>query len=175
MARNVEIKARVPDPVALRRRVEAVADSGPQLIKQEDVFFRCHRGRLKLRRLSDGTAELIHYRRPDASEPTTSDYCKVGCFDPAPMRTALERALGVRGVVRKRRHVYRVGQTRIHLDDVGALGHFLELEVVLSDTDSVADGLRLARELMSRLGVREEHLVAESYIDLIEEVEGRGR
>ncbi len=168
MARNVEIKARVPDPEDLRRRVEALADSGPLRIEQEDVFFRCDRGRLKLRRLSDGRAELIHYQRVDATGPTTSDYWKVSCTDPGPLRTALERALEVRGVVRKRRSVYRVGQTRIHLDHVETLGHFLELEVVLSETDQAADGLRLAREVMTRLGVRDEQLVAEAYIDLVE-------
>ena len=47
------------------------------------------------------------------------------------MKTILEQILPVTGSVRKRRLVYHVGQTRVHLDRVEGLGDFLELEVVL--------------------------------------------
>ena len=33
------------------------------------------------------------------------------------------------GIVKKRRLLYLVGQTRVHCDDVEGLGHFMELEV----------------------------------------------
>jgi hypothetical protein len=62
--------------------------------------------------------------------------------------------LGVVGVVRKTRTLYLVGQTRVHLDEVEGLGPFLELEVVLAPGQSAADGERIARDLMGRLGVR---------------------
>ena len=39
--------------------------------------------------------------------------------------------MGVRGVVKKERWLYMVGQTRVHVDDVQGLGHFMELEVSL--------------------------------------------
>jgi len=44
-------------------------------------------------------------------------------------QTALGLALGIKGVVRKRRVVYMIGQTRVHLDQVEGLGYFMELEV----------------------------------------------
>jgi adenylate cyclase class IV len=50
MKRNVEIKARVSDLAAVRQIVERLADSGPMELEQEDTFFACPRGRLKLRR-----------------------------------------------------------------------------------------------------------------------------
>ena len=36
---------------------------------------------------------------------------------------------GSLGVVKKHRMVYMVGQTRVHIDEVEGLGHYLELEV----------------------------------------------
>ena len=55
MARNVEIKARVGDVAGLVARVAAIADDGPIELRQDDTFFACPRGRLKLRVL-DGRA-----------------------------------------------------------------------------------------------------------------------
>lgn len=37
----------------------------------------------------------------------------------------------VKGVVKKRRLLYLVGQTRVHCDEVDGLGRFMELEVCL--------------------------------------------
>ena len=67
MARNIEIKARVPDMAALTERVADLADDGPTQIYQFDTFFRCDTGRLKLRKFSDSHGELIFYRRADES------------------------------------------------------------------------------------------------------------
>jgi len=85
------------------------------------------------------------------------------------MREALLRALGVRGVVEKRREVFMAGQTRIHLDEVRGLGSFLELEVVLTPGQSVEAGELIARDLMEQLGVSAESLESAAYIDLLEE------
>src|SRR5207237_393569 len=46
-ARNVEIKARVADPAALRARVAARASAPPRLIGQTDTFFAVAPGRLR--------------------------------------------------------------------------------------------------------------------------------
>ena len=61
MPRNIEIKARVDDLDALAARVAAIATSGPTAIAQDDTFFPCPAGRLKLRELADGTGQLIFY------------------------------------------------------------------------------------------------------------------
>jgi len=167
MARNVEIKARVDRPARLRERVEAMADQGPVRILQEDVFFRCDSGRLKLRKLPGGEAELIHYQRDDSTEPRESDYVKTDLAEPGRVEEALARALGVIGRVRKEREVFLRGRTRIHLDRVEGLGDYLELEVVLSPEESIEAGVATARRLMRELEITPEQVVDQAYIDLL--------
>jgi adenylate cyclase len=169
MGRNVEIKARVDDLEALRKRVEGLADSGPSTVTQKDTFFHSRRGRLKLRERSDGVAELIYYARANATEAKESSYLKVPCPQPEDILQALASALGIRGHVRKKRMVYLYGPTRIHLDSVEGLGEFVELEVVLAAEGGIEDGISVAHSLMARLGIDPDDLVEESYIDLIEE------
>ena len=76
MARNVEIKARLPAPSVARVTANALAlATAPALdLQQDDSFYACAQGRLKLRRFADGTAELIAYQRQDLPGPKTSDY-----------------------------------------------------------------------------------------------------
>lgn len=167
MPRNVEIKARVIDPEQLRIRVKDIADGGPLLLTQDDTFFKCPNGRLKLRVFSESEGQLIAYQRPDSPDPALSDYIIAPTSSPEPLREALERALGFQGRVRKKRIVYFVGATRVHLDDVEGLGHFMELEVVLSENETVADGIGVAKEIMARLGIEEEHLIEKAYVDLL--------
>jgi adenylate cyclase class IV len=63
MARNVEVKARVTSLVGIESRARLIATDGPVDIDQDDTFFACSRGRLKLRQFGDGRPELIHYFR----------------------------------------------------------------------------------------------------------------
>jgi adenylate cyclase class IV len=44
----------------------------------------------------------------------------------------------------------------------------MELEVVLRDGQSDAEGQTIAKELMTRLGVRKEDLLEGAYMDLLE-------
>jgi len=168
MNRNVEIKAKVADLAALREQVRGLADEGLVMLKQEDTFFHCARGRLKLRQLVDSTdAELIYYERPDAAGPKESRYFVHRTSDPHGLRTALSAALGVVGVVRKRRTVYLLGPTRVHLDEVEGLGDFVELEVVLQPDQDTSDGVAIAEDLMQKLGIAPIQLVDKAYIDLL--------
>ncbi len=170
MNRNVEIKARAGDLQAIRTHVEPLADHGPTVLEQEDIFFTCARGRLKLRRFGgEAEAELIYYERSDSIQPKESHYLVHRTADPDGLRGVLAAALGVRGGVRKRRTLYLVGRTRVHLDEVDGLGDFLELEVVLRPEESAADGISLAHDLMERFGIGQADLVTGAYIDLIEQ------
>jgi len=70
--------------------------------------------------------------------------------------------------VKKTRYLYLVGQTRVHLDDVEGLGQFMELEVVMREGQSDAEGQAIAEELMSRLRVERGDLIEGAYMDLLE-------
>jgi predicted adenylyl cyclase CyaB len=167
MPTNIEIKARVRDLAGLRSRAEALSDMPVQVIPQEDTFFHVPNGRLKLRLLRSDLAQLVYYERPDQDGPKRSNYHIFETRDPEGLKTALSLALGVHGVVRKRRFLYLVGQTRIHLDEVEGLGQFMELEVVLRDGQSDVEGQSIAEDLMTRLGILREDLVEGAYIDLL--------
>jgi len=167
MARNVEIKARVDDLARVEARARGLADQGPFELEQDDTFFACPHGRLKLRELAADRGELIFYQRPDVEGPKPSSYFICPTTSPSVLRETLGRALGVVGRVRKHRRLYLARETRIHLDQVAGLGSFLELEVVLADTQSVAEGERIAHRLMSELGVLEADLVRGAYVDLL--------
>ncbi len=173
MARNIEIKARIDDMDVLSRRVAALADQGPTEIEQDDTFFVCANGRLKLRIFGDRTGELIFYRRADESGPKESFYLRSPTAAPDDLHETLTLAYGQAGRVRKRRTVFLVGRTRVHLDRVEGLGDFLELEVVLKDGEPPDVGVREAEELLGPLGLGAGQLVRGAYVDL-EERDGVG-
>jgi len=169
MARNIEIKARVADPAALRKRAAALADQGPIEIAQDDTFFKCPAGRLKLRAFSNSSGELIFYKRSDEQGPKESFYIRTPTAEPDTLRQALTLAYGEVGRVRKQRTLFLVGRTRIHLDKVERLGDFMELEVVLGEGESAEVGVREADDLMNRLGVEPSQLIDRAYVDLLRE------
>lgn len=167
MARNIEIKARIESIAAVMPRAAAIADTGPIEIAQDDTFFRCDSGRLKLRAFSKEAGELIFYRRTDQRGPKESFYLRSPTSAPETLRESLSQAYGQSGRVQKHRTLFLVGRTRVHLDDVRGLGHFLELEVVLEDGEPADAGAREAQNIMARLGVEPSQLVEGAYVDLL--------
>jgi predicted adenylyl cyclase CyaB len=165
--RNIEIKARLHSPQKQRRLATELADQPVEVLRQTDTFFNALSGRLKLREFGDGTGELIAYHRPDTTEPTCSQYTICPTTDPPLLLKALNQSLGILGVVTKTRRLVMRGQTRVHLDEVEGLGHFLELEAVLRPGQTEAEGHVMARQLMASLAVRDEDLIACAYIDLL--------
>jgi predicted adenylyl cyclase CyaB len=167
MPTNIEIKARASAWDRQHRLAQQLCGSSAQRIAQEDVFFHAQSGRLKLRIFSPATGELIRYSRPDIFGPKLSDYAISRTDDPAGLRRVLAAALGIRGVVRKQRDLYLTGQTRIHFDNVEGLGQFIELEVVLQDSQRREDGVQIAEDLMGGLEIRPDDLVEGAYVDLL--------
>ena len=110
---------------------------------------------------------MIYYQREDAAGPKPSHYLIAPTTDPEALKAILTSVLQVVGVVRKRRWLYLVGQTRVHLDDVEGLGEFVELEVVLRPDQPEAEGVGIAKDLMARLGITAQQLVEAAYIDLL--------
>jgi predicted adenylyl cyclase CyaB len=168
MPSNIEIKARIRDFDKIRRRAEELCNTPVEVIPQEDTFFNAPNGRLKLRVLSQNRGQLIYYSRPDQEGPKRSDYHISLTSDPENLKRVLGLAYGIRGVVRKTRYLYLVDQTRVHLDDVDGLGQFMELEVVMREGQSDAEGQAIAEGLMTALGVERSDLLEGAYMDLLE-------
>ncbi len=168
MPANIEIKARARDFGEIMSRAEKLSDTPVEVIPQEDTFFNAPQGRLKLRVLAPDQGQLIYYTRPDQEGPKRSDYHIAYTADPENLKRVLELTYGIRGAVKKTRYLYLVGQTRVHLDDVEGLGHFMELEVVMQDGQSDAEGQEIAEGLMASLGVERSDLLDGAYMDLIE-------
>lgn len=174
MPKNIEIKARVRDAAALEAAVRGLHPGAPQVIPQEDVFFACPEGLLKLRILAPDAGQLVHYARAAGTGPRPSRYALAPTSDPAALRRLLAGVLGERGVVRKVRRLFLVGQTRVHLDRVEGLGDFLELEVVLREGQPEAEGVAVAEGLMRALGVAPGDLLGNTYFELLRERNAAG-
>jgi predicted adenylyl cyclase CyaB len=168
MPQNVEIKAVVRDLAGLEAIAATLADSGAgELLQQHDIFFPSARGRLKMR-MVNGAGQLIYYERADEAGPKTSTFEIAPVADFGAMRTTLLAALGgALGEVKKRRMLYLVGQTRVHVDRVEGLGDYMELEVCLAEGQSEAAGMAIAHELKDKLGVAEADLMTGAYTDML--------
>ena len=165
---NIEIKAHAREFEEIRRKAESLSDTPCEVIKQEDTFFNTPSGRLKLRVLAPERAQLIWYTRPNQEGPKRSDYEIFETDNPEKLKSVLSSAYGIRGIVRKTRYLYLVGQTRVHLDDVEDLGKFMELEVVLREGQSDSEGQSIAEHLMIKLGVSRSDLIEGAYMDMAE-------
>jgi predicted adenylyl cyclase CyaB len=168
MPANIEIKARVHDFMSLKQKAEQLSDTPCQVIPQEDIFFNCPQGRIKLRELGPQHGQLVYYVRQDITGPKHSEYKIFETKDPESLKVILTEAFGIRGVISKVRYLYLAGQTRIHLDDVKGLGTFMELEVVLRPNQTDAEGQAIAENLMQRLGIQKGDLIETAYMDMLE-------
>jgi homotetrameric cytidine deaminase len=166
--RNIELKARDPQPARTLELALGLGAKDRGEIVQRDTYFRqAARGRLKLREQDPGDDELIQYRRADSSGARESDYRRVPVADAPALRDALGAALGTLVVVDKRRRLLIHENVRIHLDEVEGLGSFLELEAVAAPgADLAAEHGKVAR-LREQLEVGDDALVPESYSDLL--------
>jgi len=167
MPSNIEIKAKIENFSAKKQIAESLTNHQCQIIIQEDIFFNCKNGRLKLRILSGTHGELIYYERPDVPAIKQSNYVISKTDNPYQLKEILSKAFDVKVIVKKKRHLFLVNQTRIHLDEVEELGNFLELEVVIEPHQDTAEGYLIVKELMEILNIDESDLISKAYADLI--------
>ncbi|WP_293931736.1 class IV adenylate cyclase [Iodobacter sp.] len=167
MARNIEIKARIANIAVLIPILESLSHTAPIDITQDDTFFACENGRLKLRAFPDGSGQLIFYRRANQLGPKESFYVLSSTAEPDALREVLAYSNGKIGRVEKQRTLYQCGRTRVHLDRVKKLGDFLELEVVLAENETAAKDQAEAQQLMAKLGIQTEQLIECAYLDLL--------
>ena len=169
-SRNLELKARYADHASAEAKLQKLGATREWSLRQVDTYFVVPRGRLKLREQQGrAVAELIAYDRPNETAVRASDYQLVPVPDPAALKLALTRTLGVRVVVAKRRTLWMWHNVRIHLDQVESLGTFLEFEAVLPSPDE-PDGPSRERldQLTGLLHISDADRIGGSYSDLLE-------
>jgi adenylate cyclase class IV len=165
LMRNLEFKARDPDPRATQARACA---AGAELwgdLRQTDTYFRVARGRLKLRETPSFPSELIFYERDEDGPDRPSDYLVARGSEGAALAEVLRQALGETVVVRKRRTLLLLDTVRIHLDNVDTLGSFVEIEVPVTETEAAARDQMDA--LVRALSFSRADCIRTSYADLV--------
>ncbi|XP_044735991.1 uncharacterized protein LOC123298142 [Chrysoperla carnea] len=172
-ARNIEMKATLDNVAEKLEIIKGLADTEGKIIKQFDTFYNVQEGRLKLRKFEDKTdepiAELIFYVRPNATGAKLCNYKKMDVDSKTydSLNGILSASLGVQGTVSKKRLLFLIGQTRVHVDEVDGLGSFIELETVLDATQSIEEGHQILKELMSKLKIDTKKCLEVSYNDML--------
>jgi adenylate cyclase class IV len=176
---NLEFKARLRNAERIHAVLAHHQIPLAATLRQTDTYFHAPSGRLKLREIDGEAAQLIFYQRPDRAEIKRSDYLIAPVASASALREALGAAYGIRSVVKKIRELYwlprkfgaHAGRAapdliRLHLDEVEARGHFLEIEVILHERESPQLVEREAEFWLREFGITPDDLIAESYADL---------
>lgn len=164
--KNLEIKVPAPDLPAIAALARAAGARSIATLHQTDTFYQAARSFLKLRVIRDGSSELIAYKRPRHASSRTSTYRLYPTDDPGRLKSVLDMSLTPLVEVRKSRALWRLHETRIHLDTVESLGTFVELE---TEAESRADVEVRAEheEIIEALGLDRSTAIAGTYAELL--------
>jgi adenylate cyclase, class 2 len=86
------------------------------------------------------------------------------------LKAALEKATGIKQVVKKKREIYYIGNVKFHIDEVEGLGHFMEIEagnVLINKTKEELQ--QQCNFYLKEFGIKEEDFIAVSYSDMLPE------
>ncbi|MFI5133635.1 MAG: class IV adenylate cyclase [Chitinophagales bacterium] len=134
---------------------------------QTDTYFNVQQGRLKLRE-GDIENNLIFYERENQSGPKSSHFHLIKVGDPQGLKEVLEKSIGVKVVVKKKREIYYIRNVKFHIDDVPGLGSFVEIEAGNVFADFSKEKLQKQCDFyVKEFGIRDEDLISESYSDML--------
>ncbi len=165
MPTNLEIKAKISNPNEAIEIAEKLPAQFAGILIQTDIYYNSPNGRFKLREFKDGKSELIFYIRDEDSKYRLSDYHTKEISESSDLKLIFEKALGVKGIVIKKRNLFIYQGIRIHIDEVESLGNFIEFEIPM--TSNREEASKVMNFLLQKFSVQEMALVQHSYIDLI--------
>jgi predicted adenylyl cyclase CyaB len=127
---NLEHKHRAKNFPGIRKTLTQLGAKKIVVKKQKDYFFNVpNNGRMKLR-LENKTQWLIFYKRPDfTNKKGTEAKIELYKVKDKQLLSFLKKSLGVIGIVKKRREVWRLDNTVFHLDQVKGAGNIFEIEL----------------------------------------------
>ena len=167
MRKNLEIKVRIKNSDKVRKLAKEFCKGKKHealIQKQEDIYYKVGKGRLKLRIIDGKKGNLIHYYRGNKESKRVSEYTIAETDTPAAMDSILSSLYGKLVTVRKTREIFITGNIRIHIDSVNGLGKFLEFEVIFS---SIAKAKKDMKKLIEYFMLDEKQFIKVSYSDLL--------
>ncbi|KAK0394477.1 hypothetical protein QR680_000761 [Steinernema hermaphroditum] len=170
--KSITMKARVADLGAMSETIFTLTDSQGESAAQEDIYFNVANGHMKLRinHPSNHYGTLIHYKNNYRSGINISEARVTTIDDVEPIRNTLGTALGILGITEKERRVYVKDNVRINLDEVDKLGLYVYIEVFTNAQD-VSAPMKSIMDIQKQLGIPDKDVIAQSYIDMLLEVE----
>lgn len=164
---NYEFKARCSDIEKLELKLKEMNPLFIGTDHQVDTYFNIDNGRLKLR---EGNIEnsLIHYNRTNTAGAKQSDVTLYQHQPNKNLKSVLEKALGIKVVVDKKRKIYFIENVKFHFDVVNELGSFVEVEAIDHDGSIGIEKLKQQCDYYIQLfEITEDQFIAESYSDLL--------
>lgn len=165
---NVEIKARCFHPEKVKAFLLSAGADFKGTDYQKDTYFNVQQGRLKLRQ---GNIEnnLIYYNRPNIEGPKQSDFSLLPVIDGAALEAFLIKALGQKVVVEKTREIYFIENVKFHLDNLTALGSFVEIEAGNKNYPhlTIQELQQQCNAYMHAFEITESDLINVSYSDML--------
>jgi predicted adenylyl cyclase CyaB len=165
MPQNLELKARISSMSEAIHTARSLRMRFKGILRQRDIYYCVPQGRLKLRIVNAGKAEMIYYNRPNKKGRRYSDYHILPVTNPKLANNLFKAALGQRVVINKKRRLFLYKNARIHIDIVQGLGGFIEFEVLVNHGKSQAQ--LLMKRLSENFKIKNPATIGTSYSDLL--------
>jgi adenylate cyclase class IV len=162
---NVEMKAELRDLDLAKTVCHGLKATFIATLEQTDTYYRIPAGRLKKRETTGEPTEYVFYERANRPQPKLSHFV-IYTEEQARERFGSE-PLPVWVTVKKKRELWMLGNTRIHLDSVEGLGNFLEFESLVCRDHNIARGHESISQLRERFGPALGGLIDCSYSDML--------
>lgn len=164
MPQNLEIKIKVDSHKQIKSKLEKNGIKNVTLLSQKDIYYSFDKGLLKLR-IQNGEYQLIKYLRNETGKDRWSDYAILSISGEG-IEDYLKQLFNEETVVEKDRELYIYKNTRIHVDRVKKLGHFIELETVVKDINE-SEAILEFNEVVALLDLNTRNELRMSYRDLL--------
>lgn len=169
---EIEIKARVKDRDEVKEKITKIGDFiGIQ--HQEDIYFDSPYQNfvksgevLRVRKSQHKHVLTYKKKRPDekARVRTEHEVMVESGDEVAEILKDLGFVLIAR--IRKARESYKVDGCNVELDMVKGLGVFIEVEIVIPETEDIDSGKEKIFALLDKIGVPRENIEEKSYLEL---------
>lgn len=166
MPTNLELKIKLNSFNEVKKQIKKNEIEFKEILNQKDIYYKIKSGsHLKLR-IENGQKSLIKYNREEKKKNRWSDFYVIG-IEGKDAEKVFEELFGIETIVEKRRELYYFMDTRIHLDKVKNLGHFLELETLVFNDKK--DAKKRFDTVVKILKLDVKNQIRNSYRDLIKQ------